>query len=60
MKIMGSDKIATILVNKGLSFNQSTIRNRIKGGYSDCFDQYFTFRFWCTIRSNTIKNVSKN
>jgi hypothetical protein len=41
MKIMGNSKIVTILVNKGSLFNQSIIRNRIEGGYSDYFDQYF-------------------
>jgi len=41
MKIMGNGKIVTILVNKGSLFNQSIIRNRIEGGYSDYFDQYF-------------------
>ncbi|KQB40377.1 hypothetical protein [Flavobacterium aquidurense] len=41
MKIMGEGKIVTILVDKGSLLNESIIRNRIEGGYSDYFDQYF-------------------
>lgn len=55
---MGDAKITAILVNKDSLFNQSTIRNRIKGRYSDCFDQCFTFLPWCASTSNTIRNAT--
>jgi hypothetical protein len=41
IKIMGEGKIVTILVDKGSLLNESIILNRIEGGYSDYFDQYF-------------------
>lgn len=41
MKIMANGKLVTILVNDGAYKNESTIRSKIEGGYSDFFSHYF-------------------
>lgn len=41
MKIMGDGKLVTVLVTDGSFRNQSIIRSRVEGGYSDFYPQYF-------------------
>jgi hypothetical protein len=41
LKIMANGKLVTILVNDGPFKNESTIRSKIEGGYSDFFPHYF-------------------
>ncbi|OXG07722.1 hypothetical protein B0A64_07680 [Flavobacterium araucananum] len=41
MKIMADGKLVTILVTDGSFRNQSIIRSRVDGGYSDFYSQYF-------------------
>jgi hypothetical protein len=41
MKIMGDGKLVTVLVTDGSFRNESIIRSRVDGGYSDFYPQYF-------------------
>ncbi|MDW8850050.1 hypothetical protein SD960_08105 [Flavobacterium sp. MMLR14_040] len=41
MKIMGDGKLVTVLITDGSFRNQSIIRSRVEGGYSDFYPQYF-------------------
>jgi hypothetical protein len=41
MKIMADGKLVTVLVNEGFFKNESIIRSRVDGGYSDFYPQYF-------------------
>ncbi|PAM95160.1 hypothetical protein B4N84_07715 [Flavobacterium sp. IR1] len=41
MKLMANGRLVTILVSEGAFRNQSLIRSRVEGGYSDFYPQYF-------------------